>query len=267
MVHHIPARRLLLLFSALCLMFGLCLPPLPSAASADRHFAAGELGEAYYKTMKAEMADLVRLKVKGNNVRVRDGAGTSFGIDHEAQRGNIFYAKKDPVKGTDGLWWYEIAGALYRQGDTVAQKLERKFICADFVTAGPLSRDTKNAYGDVGFIERHIYKVFPKEMFAFTLDRDTPFHPDPDCPLVTDMGKNVLPAGVELYYGYHVVSDDGYLEFFAKLALPEGHLMDLGRIRLEDYARLNFGKNEKAIRKAIEEAVRLNKGRIRNELP
>lgn len=257
-----------LFFFCLGLLFG---APLSTAAetppSADRYFDA-RTAEGYHAKMKAEMAQLVRLKVTGSNVRVREGAGTSFAIDSVAQHGDIFYAKKQPVQGDDGLAWYEIAGALYSQEDTSVVKVEGRYICTDFVAASPLTRETKNYVGDEGFIKRQFYQVFPAGSISFTLDRDTPFRPSPECPLVTDAQKNVLPAGQKLCYDSYAVSDDGYLEFSAELALPEGNRMRIGWIRLEDYSRLDFGKHETDMRLILENVVnsyrQFHKGKVKN---
>ncbi|MBQ3060185.1 MAG: hypothetical protein IJD16_07745 [Desulfovibrio sp.] len=253
-----------LLFLCFCTVTSFTLPAV--AVSADSYFADNDIADAYYIKMQTEMADLVRLKVKASNVRVRCGAGSSFELDYIAQKGDIFYAKKQPVHGSDGLLWYEIVGASYRHGDTTVEKMENRYICADLVTTGPLTRDTRDSYGDVGLIKRHIYKILPADPTEFILDRDTPFLPDNESPLVTDMGKTILPAGLKLCYGQYLVSDDGYLEFFANIALPEGHTIKIGTIRLENFACLNFGKYENVIREFINSAVRLNKDRIKNKI-
>ena len=253
-----------LLFLCFCTVTSFTVPAV--AVSADNYFAGNDTADAYYAKMKAEIAGLVRLNVNASDVRVRCGAGSSFELDYMAQKGDIFYAKKQPVHGSDGLLWYEIVGASHSRGDTTVEKMENRYICADFVTTGPLTRDTRDSYGDVGFIKRHIYKVLPADPTEFILGRDTPFLPDNESPLVTDMRKNVLPAGLKLCYGQYLVSDDGYLEFFAHIALPEGHTMKIGTIRLENFAPLDFGKNAKTMREAIDSAVRLNKDRIKNTI-
>jgi hypothetical protein len=256
-------------------VFFLCLSLLSSphfseaaeaVSDAARCFDSSTAGATYYAKMKTEMAGLVRLKVKGSNVRVRSGAGTSFEITQVAQLGDIFFAKKEPVKGADGLSWYEIAGALYSGEDTVAVKLENCFICADFVTPGPLTRETRDYMGDEGFIKRHIYRVFPVDLNVFTLDRDTPFRPAPESPLVTDTTKDILPAGTRLPQGFYAVSEDGYLEFSAEAALPEGNKMTIGWIRFADYARLNFGRHEKEMREVLDTVARSYRGKVKNEL-
>lgn len=256
------------LFLCISLLFGVPISANAEASSspADRHFDAGA-AEAYYAQMKAEMAQLVRLKVTGSNVRIREGAGTSFAIDSVAQRGDIFYAKKQSVQGTDGLMWHETVGALYSQTETYVEKLEGRYICADFVTASPLTKETKTYVGDEGFIRRQLYKIFPAGSITFTLDRDTPFRPIPECPLA-DEQKNVLPAGQKLCYDSYAVSNDGYLEFSAELALPEGNRMRIGWIRLEDYACLNFGKSEADMRAILNYVVssyrQFHKDKVKN---
>ncbi|MBQ4076398.1 MAG: hypothetical protein IJD65_01775 [Mailhella sp.] len=260
------------IFSIVFLCLGLlssahCSAAAETSSTAERYFDAAA-GEAYHAKMAAEMSGLVRLNVKGSNVRIRSGAGTAFEIDRVAQRGDVFFAKKAPVKGEDGLSWYEVVAALHSQEDTSVEKVESKFICANFVTADPLTRETKNYIGDEGFIKRQLYRVFPAGPVKFILDRDTPFRPSTDCPLVTDMGRNILPAGVKLCYGSYAVSESGYLEFSAELALPEGDRMNIGWILLEDYSCLNFGRHETDMRLILDNVVnsyrQFHKGEVKN---
>ena len=111
------------IFSIVFLCLGLlssahCSAAAETSSTAERYFDAAA-GEAYHAKMAAEMSGLVRLNVKGSNVRIRSGAGTAFEIDRVAQRGDVFFAKKAPVKGEDGLSWYEVVAASIYSYDLV----------------------------------------------------------------------------------------------------------------------------------------------------
>ena len=149
--------------------------------------------EKLLEQVRTLLDDLVHLKVRGTNVRLRKGPGTEHEITGRVSAGDFggeLIAWKEKSAAKDGRLWYRLTYRLERQEETAYVDAD-DYICADFVSASPLTERDRERIENGRF---RILNIAPGGLPRFSLKEPLKLLGDP-----FDGGRSVtVDAGTEM---------------------------------------------------------------------